>query len=392
MRVCSSAALLLGMGLVGCQAGDFPVAGTTASAHSSLHYGTISTFAGTGVFGYSGDGGVAMSARLYQPYGLAFDASGDLLVADAADDVVRKVAAGTGMVSTFAGVYPGFLAFGGYSGNGGPAMSARFYGPFGVAVDAGGNVYIADEANNVIRQVSAETGFVSVFAGNGAQAGTGNGTYTGDGGPAVNAGLYHPYKLAFDKSGNLYICDTGNSAIREVNAVTGVITTVAGNGTHGYAGDGGLATSAAIYRPVGIAFDASGNFYFADDATATVRKVNIATGIITTVAGVFRAQQSSYDSGDGGPATQAGLLAPFDVAFDGNGDLIIADDNLVRRVTMATGVIDTIVGTTQGYSGDSGPADKAQVNNVYGLAFDASGNLYLADSANGVVRKVLVTR
>jgi trimeric autotransporter adhesin len=352
--------------------------------------GTISTVAGTTKIGYSGDGGSAISAELWAPSGVAVDASGNLYIADIADNVVRKVTASTGMITTVAGDSPYPEIVGGYSGDGGPAVSAKLNGPVGVALDASGNLYIADAGNGLIRKVAASTGVITTVAGNIAG---GNVGFSGDGGPAVKAQLNKPFGVAADASGNLYIADSGNNVIRKVSASTGIITTVAGNGSNagtnpgGFSGDNGPATSAELSDPEGVALDASGNLYIADATNWRVRKVDASTGVITTVAG--NGIQGS--SGDNGAATSAELNHLMGVSVDASGNLYIADTGnmRVRKVNVSTGKISAMAGSgAQGYAGDGGPAGSAKLNNPWSTVVDASGNLYIADYANAVVRKV----
>jgi sugar lactone lactonase YvrE len=337
--------------------------------------GVITTAAGTGTPGYSGDGGDATSARLNGPTGVAVGANGDLFIADFYNYRVRKVSA-SGAITTVAGNGTAGY-FTGYGGDGGAATSALLYYPAGVAVDAAGNLFIADTANQRVRKVSA-SGVISTVAGNGTPG------YSGDGGPATAAQLAGPSGVAVDGAGNLFIADNGNERVRKVSA-TGVITTVAGNGTPGYSGDGGAATSARLSRPLGVAVDAAGNLFIADSSNNRVRKVSV-SGVITTVAGTGT---SGY-SGDGGPATSAWLSYPSGVAVDAAGDLFIADssNNGVRRVS-ASGVITTVAGNGRyGYSGDGGPATSAQLYFPQGVAVGAAGDLFIADSYNDRVRKV----
>jgi len=293
--------------------------------------GIITTVAGNGTAGYSGDGGPATSAELNGPGYLTVDASGNLYIADVGNNRIRKVAAATGIITTVVGngTY-------GYSGDGGPATSAELNGTGGMAVDGLGNLYIADINNNRIREVAAATGIITTVAGDGF------GSYSGDGSAATSAELYLPRAVALDATGNLYIADAQNNRIRKVAAATAIITTVAGNGTYGYSGDGGPATKAELNGPFGVALDASGNLYIADFGNNRIRKVAAATGIITTVAG----NGTAGYSGDGGPATSAELIEPQGVAVDGAGNLYIADlaNERIRKVSaVSTPLNETVV-------------------------------------------------
>jgi sugar lactone lactonase YvrE len=350
----------------------------------SVSYGTITTVAGNASIGYSGDGGPATAAKLWDPTCVALDAVGNLYIGDLPNNVVRKVTAATGIISTYAGGNSS-----GYSGDNGPATAATLYGPTDCAMDAAGNLYIADDANNVIRKVAAGTGIITTVAGNGFEAGSPNGGYAGDGGPAVKAQINHPFGLALDHAGDLYIADTSNYRVRRVDAVTGTITTVAGNGTHGYAGDGGPATSAELYNPEGMALDATGNLYIAEQANQVIRRVDAATGKISTVAGI--GGMSGF-SGDGDAAIGATFNAPTAVALDAAGNLYISDTSnmRIRRVMASSGIIQTVVGGAgQGFAGDGGPSAHAEINNPWKITFDGGGAMYIADYANGVVRKVV---
>jgi uncharacterized protein (TIGR03437 family) len=339
----------------------------------------ITTVAGNGTSGYSGDGGPATSAELHQPYGVAVDAAGNIYIADTSNNRIRKVAAATGVITTVAG-----QGGGGYWGDGGPATDAGLNGPDGVAVDGASNLYIADNANNRIRMVAAATGAITTVAGDGSPG------YSGDGGPAASAEINYPTAIAADGAGNIYLVDSGDHVIRKVVAATGTITTVAGNGVAGYAGDGGPATAASLNWPEGVALDGAGNLYIGDSGNARIRKVAAATGIITTVAGDGVAGYS----GDGGQATGAELYAPCGAAVDGAGNLYIADtgNNRIRKVVAETGSITTVAGDgIAGYSGDGSTATGAELVYPAGVVVDSVGNLYIADRGNNVIRKVIST-
>ncbi len=448
--------------------------------------GIITTVAGTGTGGYNGDNIAATSAELYYPNAVALDSAGNLYIADSSNSRIRKVNASTGIITTVAGT-----GYGGWNGDNISAITAELYNPTSVAVDSVGNIYIADDYNNRVRKVSAYTGIITTVAG------TGGYGFSGDTGPAVNAKLYYPYSIALDSTGNLYICDLYNNRVRMVTASTGIINTVAGNGSYGYSGDGGPAISATMYNPMGITVDGAGNFYFADQVDGRIRMVNASTGIITTVAG-----NGTYgDDSNGLPATSSAIYAPFGVALDAAGNLYIADEDTsqVRKVNAATaplsflntavgatsapqslllyvnaaltissvtvpssqggqheftvgavsgcatdgitsnsagsicsvpitftpafpgqrqmplvvqtsagnfqfalegtgtgplvafgpGIISTVAGNgTQGYSGDSGAATAAETNSPLGIAVDGAGNLFISDFTNQRIRKV----
>ena len=268
----------------------------------------ISTIAGNGTNGYSGDGGVANIAQVYLPREVDVDASGNVYIADAGNNRIRKVTT-SGVISTIAGtgVY-------GYNGDGFAATSAQLNYPRGVAVDASGNVYIADAGNHRIRKVDISTGFISTIAGDGTAG------YSGDGFAANLAKLHAPFGVAVDASGNVYIADMANYCIRKVNT-SGVISTIAGTLNGGFSGDGGLATSARFYFPLGVDVDASGNVYIADAYNHRIRKIDNATKIISTIAG----NGTVAYGGDGGAAITAQLQTPQGVAVDASGNVYIAD-------------------------------------------------------------------
>jgi uncharacterized protein (TIGR03437 family) len=336
--------------------------------------GTITTLAGTAYFGYGGDNGPARAALLSSPFALALDGSGNIYIADWGNQAIRRIDRLTGIITTIVGHKAGD-----YVGDGGPAAFALLSTAFGVAVGPSGNIYIADSALNLIRKIDSKTGIITTVAG------VFGGGYGGDGGPATSAGLLYPYGVAVDNAENIYIADSNNAEIRKVSADTGIITTVAGhrpvpNGP-APSGDDGPATAAALGRPVSIAIDSSGNFYFADDFACRVRKVTVATGIIRTIAGTGVCGLS----GNGGPATSAEVI-PNSVAVDASGNVFIGNlpagaGGEIRRIDAATGIITSIAGTnsTTVLEADGQPALDAALDGPYGLAVDPSGNLYVDD-------------
>ena len=386
--------------------------------------GIITTVAGNGIAGFSGDGGPAISAQFSYPVNVAVDGAGNLFIADRGPGRIRKVSS-DGIITTVAGngvpcgTYTGCLAL----GDGGPATSAQLNGPADVAVDPAGNLFIADTRSHSLRQVSP-SGIISTVAGNGTQG------FSGDGGPAIDAQLNGPTGVAVDRAGNLFIADNSNFRIREVSP-GGTITTVAGNGTQGFSGDGGSATNAQLYGPYGVAVDDANDLFFSDAYDTSnydspdsprVRKV-LPNGTITTVAG----NGNFGFSGDGGLATSAQLFYPAGVAVGGAGNLFIADswNDRIRAVSadgsistyddfapespisvtldgagnlfVASGdriykvtpsrVITPVAGSgTSGFSGDGGSAISAQLNGAQAVAVDQAGNLFIGDE--GRIRKV----
>ena len=333
--------------------------------------GTITTVAGTGEPGFGGDEGPAEEARLNNTEGVAVDGSGNLYIADSGNRRVRRVDT-AGTISTVAG-----NGGSGFGGDGGPAVMASLNHPAGVAVDGLGDLYIAESREHMIHRVDASGTITTV-------AGTGEPGFGGDGGPAVEAQFGGPVSVAVDSTGALYIADTLNRRIRRVDP-GGTITTVAGIGEIGYSGDGGLAVNAQLRYPTGVAVDNTGALYIADSENHRIRRVDV-SGTLRTIAGTG---ESGY-SGDGVLATGAWLHTPGRVAVDGAGNLYIADsgNHRIRRVDVS-GTIRTIAGTGErGYGGDGGPAVEAQLGYPVSLAVDGSGALYIADSGNHRIRRV----
>jgi uncharacterized protein (TIGR03437 family) len=366
-------------------AGDIYIGGQDNRVRKVSTAGIITTVAGNGTYGISGDGGQAIAAALTDNKEIAADRAGNLYIADSDTNRVRKVTP-AGMITTIAG--NGTAKF---SGDGGPAPFAQLGFANSVAADAAGNLFIADSVNNRVRKVSIY-GTITTVAGNGTAG------FSGDGGPALNTQFQLLSGVAIDRAGNLYIADSGNARVRRVST-SGIVTTFAGGGT---GGDGGQAASAKLLSATALAFDNAGNLFILDSLDSRVRKVSTG-GIVTTVAGTGT---SGY-SGDGGPATSTPLLRPTAIAVDASGNLYIADgppaivvnpfpvgtsfipgQPRIRKVS-ADGIIRTVAGNgTPGYSGDGGPATSAQLNEVDGMAVDAAGNLYIADTGNLRLRVV----
>ena len=364
--------------------------------------GDIYTVAGDGTAGYSGDTGAATSAELYYPTTVSVDNSGDLFIDDYYNFRIREVScvtttstggactASTGQTAAdiYTAVGDGSAGYG--PGDGVVATSATLYYAIGVAVDSSGDLFIADQDNDRIREVPCDVSTITCTPPTGDTAkfiytiaGTGGTTFFGNNIPATGAELYYPTGVASDSSGNIYIADRSNCVVREVNAVTQIITTFAGTGVCGFSGDNGPATSAQLNQPYKVAVDSSGDVYIADTSNCVIRKVT--GGTITTFAG----KDVCGYSGDGGAATAAELYEPDGVAVDSSGDVYIADqyNYVVRKVS--GGTISTFAGNhTYGYAGDGGPAASAEFEYVLDVAVDGFGNVYIADQYNQRIRKV----
>jgi hypothetical protein len=329
----------------------------------------MSTVAGTGTDGYTGDGGPATAAQIGAMVA-AVDAAGNVYISDEPRHVVRKISAATGIITTVAG-----NGTGGFSGDGGPATLAQLHDPRGIAVDAAGNLYICDLTNHRIRKVNV-TGTISTFAGNGAAF------YGGDGVPANTAPM-HPYSVATDGAGNVYIADNSSNRIRKVNTA-GIISTVAGTGTSGFAGDNGPATAAQVSINF-ISVDAPGNIYVTAISGGIIRKINTA-GIIRKWAGT----SALGFSGDGGPATAAKLSGACATFSDGAGNVYISDNHNNRiRMVNGAGIINTVAGTgVPGFAGDGGAPLAAWFNSPGNGGVDAAGNIYISDASNYRIRLI----
>ncbi len=333
---------------------------------------SITTFAGTGSPTYGGDGGSALNAQFTTPQGIVFDGAGNTYLADGGSHRIRKIDA-NGNVTTIAGT-----GVAGFSGDNGPATSAQLNTPLGISRDTAGNLYIADGNNNRIRKIDTN-GIMTTFAGDG------TGSFGGDNGAATSAQLFGPFSV--HAVGNVvYIADTGNNRIRKVDA-GGTITTIAGTGGANFAGDNGLATAAQFNTPIHVTTDSGGNIYVSDYSNGAIRKININTGIITTVAGTG----SNGYGGDNGLATSAQLNSPRSAGLDAAGNLYITDTTNNRiRVVDTNGIITTFAGNgTAAFSGDSGPAGSAQVSTPQNITVVADGTVYFADTGNRRFRRVV---
>jgi sugar lactone lactonase YvrE len=345
--------------------------------------GTVTTVAGTKARGYSGDGGPASEARLYQPRMSISDPAGNVYIADTFNQVVRKIDV-NGTISTVVGVYHPVddgtsdeQCPADFDGDGGPAVKARMSCPHSLAFDASGNLVIADSGNNRIRRVDS-SGIITTIAG------TGKFSSGGDGGPATSAGLQSPKGITYDAAGNLLIADSGNNQIRKIDP-GGIITTIAGTGEPGYSGDGGPATGAKLEAPRTIAVGPSGSIYIAEPNVHRIRKID-PKGVISTLAGTSKAGFS----GDGGPARDAQLDMPRGVGVDGEDNVFIADslNHRIRKVG-GDGVITTIAGTGEkGFSGEGSPASEARFFTPRAVDVDRSGDIYVADTYNNRIRRI----
>ena len=345
----------------------------TASSVAMVTVGdaTINTIAGDGIPSSGGDGSAATSAQIDYPTHTAMDASGNLYFGDYANNRIRKVNT-SGIMSTVAGNGSTI-----YAGDGSGALATGISGTAGIAVDGAGNIYYSDYGNSAIRKIST-SGIVTTVTGNGTTG------FSGDGGPATSAVINVAWGLAFDGAGNLYFADRYNSRIRKIST-SGIITTVAGTGTTGYTGDGGPATAAEIGTPIDVTVDASGNIYFATWTDYRVRKVDY-NGIITSVAG----NGTSGYTGDNIAATTSEINNPIGIGVDAAGNIFIGDygNNRIREVN-TSGTITTIAGTgVAGYNGDDIAATSAQLKSPYGVSVYGQGNIYICDAMNYRIREI----
>jgi sugar lactone lactonase YvrE len=329
--------------------------------------------AGTGIPGFSGDGGLAVRAEINNPYGLAIGPDGALYFCEIGNHRVRRVDLNTKLISTVAG-----SGKKGYSGDGGPALNADLNEPYEVRFDSAGNMYFAEMQNHVVRRVDARTHVISTVAG------TGVAGFAGDGGPAAQATLRQPHSIAFDRQERLLICDIGNLRIRRVDLKTGIIDTWAGTGEKKPTPDGSQITGTPLNGPRAITADTEGNLYLALREGNAVFKMDMRAGRIYHLAGTG---ETGY-SGDGGPAKSAKLSGPKGIAWSPDGSLYIADteSHTIRKIDLASGVITTVVGTGQRGDGPDGDTRRCRLSRPHGILVSADGHVYISDSESHRIR------
>lgn len=337
--------------------------------------GKIQTYVGTGEAGYAGDGGPALQAVCTEPFMCDFDAAGNLLYSESRNNIVRRVDKATGIVTTVAGTGEA-----GNSGDGGPATQATMREPYSLQVDkSNGDIYIVDRLSAVVRKVDGGTGIISTVAGTGEQG------YSGDGGPGNEAMFREPNDCFLDGKGGLLIADIQDQRIRRLDLASGIITTFAGNGEKVRAGDGKPALEASFMGSRAVCMDSKGNTYIAEREGNGVRKVD-ANGIMSTVAGTG---ELGYE-GDGGLALTATWGSPKALRCDAQDNVVVVDteNHAIRLIHADTGIVTTIAGGRLGGDGDGGPATEAAMDRPHGCGIDADGNIFVADSNNHRVRVV----
>jgi DNA-binding beta-propeller fold protein YncE len=338
-------------------------------------FGTITTVVGTGIPGYTGDGGPADKAQINNPFFCPFDRDGNLFVAEAGNNIVRRVERGFGRVSTIAG-----SGRKGYDGDNGPATKAAFNDLVAIALSENGDIYIIDRLNCRVRRYDAKSGLVTTVAGDGTKA------YGGDGGPGSKAQIKEPHDCVFDGKDGLLIADVADSRVRRLDLKTGIISTIAGTGVKVRSGDGGPADKAGFAGSRALAVDPrNSDIYVVEREGNAIRHIDGRTGIVTPFAGIGK---KGYE-GDGGPAAKAAFNGPKGLFCDTKGNLHVVDteNHAIRCIEAATGIITTVAGGRRGPEGDGGPATAAGLDRPHGVSLGPDGALYIADSENHRIRR-----
>lgn len=337
----------------------------------------ITTVAGSGTQGYAGDDGPASKACLNSPFDVTFDAAGHLFFSDTLNHRIRRIDAGTGWISTVAGTGEA-----GWSGDGGPATRAAFNQPYGVTVGGEGTIYVADRLNGRVRRIDGRTGIVTTLSG------TGEKSFSGDGGPADRAGMVEPNAVALSRDGRrLYIADVADNRVRVIDLSRGTIATFAGNGEARHGGDGGPAPMAGVFGARAVVEAADGTVYIMERQGSSIRAVDPRTGIIRTVAS---SGEKGY-AGDGGPAQAAVFDRPKEMTLDGDDNLLVVDteNHAIRLIDWQTDTVSTIAGNgKQGYTGDGVSAVRSSLGRPHGVAIGPDGSFYIGDTENHRIRRV----
>ena len=336
----------------------------------------ITTVAGTGAQGYAGDGSAATQALLNNPFDLAFDPSGNLCFSDTYNHCIRRIDARSGVITTIAGTGDS-----GFAGDGGPATRARMNQPYGIVIDRSGNIYVADRLNGRVRRIDGGSGVITTLAGDG------SGKYSGDEGPSDRAGLAEPNGLALDRDHRrLFIADVADHRVRVIDLASGTITTFAGTGSGRHAGDGGPATSADIFGARAVALAPDDSLFIMERQGSSIRRVH--DGIIDTVAGTG---ERGY-AGDDHDARRAVFNAPKEMAVDPTGNIVVVDteNHVIRLIDARTWIVTTIAGNgAAGPGGDGGVATAAQLARPHGAVVGSDGAVYIGDSENHRVRRLV---
>lgn len=343
-------------------------------------FGTITTFVGTGVPGYSGDGGPAERAQINNPFFCVFDREGNLYIAEGDGNVVRRIERGSGRISTVVG-----SGRKGYEGDGGPASKTAFNNLVAIAVAENGDIYLVDRLNARVRRYEAKMGLVTTVAGDGTKG------YAGDGGPGAKAQLKEPHDCVFDGKGGLLIADVADSRVRRLDLKTGEISTIAGTGVKVRSGDGGPADKAGFAGSRALAVDPrNSDIYVVEREGNSIRRIDGRTGIVTPFAGTGK---NGYE-GDGGPAMKATFNGPKGLFCDVKGNLYVIDteNHAIRCIDPMTGNITTVAGGRRGPGGDGGPATAAGLDRPHGVCIGPDGALYIADSENHRIRRAALTK